>query len=97
MTVLADAMPVNSAGGSLKNGSITVSIAPVAVSSAANFHLTSLSQQGLPGLLPLGWSPGAAFDLRADTSTSSSFTASLTKLPNSIVLHLVLYDYIIHG
>ena len=97
MTQIAAAIPVNSAGGSLKNGSIIVSIAPGAVSSAANFHLTSLSQQGLPGLLPLGWSPVAAFDLRADTSTSASFTASLTQLPNSIVLHLVRYDYNSHG
>jgi RHS repeat-associated protein len=97
MTQIAAAIPVNSAGGSLMNGSITVSIAPGAVSSATNFHLTSLSQQGLPGLLPLGWSPIAAFDLRADTSTSASFTASLAQLPNSVVFHLVHYDYNSHS
>jgi hypothetical protein len=96
MTQIAAAIPVNSAGGSLMNGSITVSIAPGAVSSATNFHLTSLSQQGFPGLLPLGWSPIAAFDLRADTSSSASFTASLTQLPNSVVFHLVRYDYSSH-
>jgi Bacterial Ig-like domain/Metallo-peptidase family M12B Reprolysin-like/IPT/TIG domain len=97
MTQIAAAIPINSAGGSLKNGSITVSVAPGAVSSATNFHLTSLSQQGLPGLSPLGWSPVAAFDLRADTSTSASFTASLTQLPNSVALHLVRYDYNSHS
>src|SRR5882762_9944267 len=70
MTQIAAAIPINATGGSLKNGSITVSVAPGAVSSVTNFHLTSLSQQGLPGLLPLGWSPVAGFDLRADTSTS---------------------------
>jgi hypothetical protein len=96
MTQIAAAIPVNAAGGSLMNGSITVSIAPGAVSSSTNFHLTSLSQQGLPGLLPLGWSPIAAFDLRADTATSASFTASLTQLPNSVVFHLARYDYSSH-
>src|SRR5882762_3015656 len=97
MTQIAAAIPINATGGSLKNGSITVSVAPGAVSSVTNFHLTSLSQQGLPGLLPLGWSPVAGFDLRADTSTSASFTASLTELPNSVVLHLVRYDYNSHS
>jgi hypothetical protein len=97
MTQIAAAIPINAAGGSLKNGSITISVAPGAVSSATNFHLTSLSQQGLPGLLPLGWSPVAAFDLRADTSTSASFTASLAQLPNSVALHLVRYDYNSHS
>jgi hypothetical protein len=56
-------------GGQPVQASVTAPVAafdgPVAI------HLTPLSPQGLPGLLPLGWSPIAAFETRlapADTS-----------------------------
>jgi hypothetical protein len=97
LTQVAAAIPITSTGGSLVNGALTVSVAPGAVSSSTNFHLTTLSQQGLPGLLPLGWSPVAAFDLRADSVTTATFTAAFTQLPNSFAVHLVIYDYTSHS
>ena len=92
MTPLSPPVSINAAGGSLGGGQLTIAVAAGAVSAATNFYLTPLSQQGLPGLLPLGWSPVTAFDLRADSSTSASFNASFTQLPASLTLHLVQYD-----
>jgi PKD domain/Bacterial Ig-like domain len=97
LTPIANPTSINATGGSLTSGSVTITVAPGAVSSATNFYLTLFSQQGLPGLLPLGWSPTTAFDVRADTSTSASFTASITQLPSSLTLHLVRYDYSTHA
>src|SRR5262249_50988937 len=95
-TPLAAAVPINSSGGSLTSGALTVSVVPGSVSSSTNFHLTTLSQQGLPGFLPLGWSPVTAFDLRSDSSSSATFNASFTQLPGSLTLYLVSYDYSQH-
>ncbi len=88
---------ITTSGGSLTAGTVTIAIAPGAVASATNFHLTLLSQQGLPGLLPLGWSPVVAFDLRADSSTSASFNATMAQLASSQTMHLVRYDYNTHA
>ena len=97
MTPLAPAIAIGSAGGSLTSGSLNVSIPPGAISSSTNFHLTSLSQQGLPGLLPLGWSPVTVFDLRSDTPNGANFNANFTNLPNGPGLLLVTYDYSAHA
>ena len=40
--------------------------------------LTRLSPQGLPALLPLGWSPLTAFDLRGDASFSGVLAVAVT-------------------
>jgi Bacterial Ig-like domain/Bacterial Ig domain len=97
LTPIAAPISVNTSGGSLTAGAVTIAVAPGALSSATNFHLTSLSQQGLPGLLPLGWSPVTAFDLRADSSTSAAFNATVTQLAPSQGMHLVKYDYNSHS
>src|SRR5882724_11588047 len=97
MTPISPAVAIGTGGGTLTAGATTITVAPGAVSSTTNFHLTQLSQQGLPELLPLGWSPASSFDLRADTSTSVSFSAAFTQLPSSGVLHLVRYDYSTHA
>src|SRR5260370_5493078 len=97
MTPLAPAIPINSVGGSLTSGSLTISVPAGGVSSVTNFRLTSLSQQGLPGLLPLGWSPVSAFDLRSDISTATTFNGNFVNLPNSLSLHLASYNYDTHA
>jgi hypothetical protein len=50
----------------------------------------------LPGLLPLGWSPVASFDLQTNISTSAALSANFTGLPTG-TLYLVSYSYSIHG
>jgi hypothetical protein len=48
---------------------MTISLPAGAVTTGtAAVRLTPLSAQGLPDLLPLGWSPIAAFDLRSDAT-----------------------------
>jgi hypothetical protein len=62
-----------------------------AVSQPTKFRLTPLSAQGLPGLLPLGWSPLAAFDVRAEASVGPGLEATIEGLPDG-TLHLVRFD-----
>ena len=69
---------------------LTVTLPPGSVSSGQTFRLTALSPQGLPGLLPLGWSPILSFDLRG-TAAATSIQAHVTGLP-ALPLHLVTYD-----
>src|SRR5439155_8671357 len=52
----------------------------------ASLRATPLTPQGLPLLLPLGWSPVVAFDLRADSAPSASLAASLTGVDGATVL-----------
>jgi len=96
LTPIGSPVSVDSSGGVLGSGVITVTVPAGGVSSATMFHLTPLSPQGLPGLLPLGWSPVAAFDVRSDTSTATPLTANFSQLP-SISLSLVTYDYNVHA
>lgn len=97
MSPMAAPVSINSAGGTLTSGLLTVLVAPGTVSSATNFYLTQLSQQGLPALLPLGWSPIVAFDLQTDNTLSSSLSATFAQIPSSLTLHLVRYDYSSHS
>jgi hypothetical protein len=97
LTPVGPGIPIGSAGGTLTSGSLTISIPVGAISATTSLHLTTLSQQGLPGLLPLAWSPIVAFDLRADSSTSAAVTANFGQLPNALTLHLVAYDYSAHA
>ncbi len=62
-----------------------------AVAQATPLRLTPLSAQGLPGLLPLGWSPVAAFDVRADGPVDGALEARFQKLPDA-AQHLVRFD-----
>ncbi len=70
---------------------LVLSVASGTVSQQAQLRLTPLSAQGLPGLLPLGWSPLAAFDVRADAPVGAGLEARLTGLP-AVALHLVRFD-----
>jgi RHS repeat-associated protein len=98
MTPVSAFTAVSPSGSVLMSGPVTVTIPSGVVASSTNYYLTSLSQQGLPELLPLGWSPIAAFDLRADSAPASfSATASFTRLPASLPVHLVSYDYGTHA
>jgi RHS repeat-associated protein len=97
MTPVTQGIPVNSTGGSLALGTVTIGVAVGAVSSPTNLHLSSLSQQALPGLLPLGWSPLVAFDLQSDNPTSASFTGTFAQLPQSTTMHLAQYSYTSHA
>ncbi len=60
------------------------------------FRLTSLSAQGLPALLPLGWSPVAAFELRADdgsTTTTAPLALRVDGLASAfLTLHVARFD-----
>src|SRR5262249_52484259 len=95
LTPLAAPVSIGSAGGTLTAGNITVSVPAATVLDGTSFQLTPLSGQGLPGLLPLGWSPIVAFDLRA-TSSAANLRASFSKLPN-VVGNLVLYNPALHA
>jgi hypothetical protein len=55
-----------------------------------------LSPQGLPNLLPLGWSPVAAFDLQTSVPVSAALSASFTGLPSG-TLYLASYSYSVHA
>jgi hypothetical protein len=97
LTPMAPPAMIGPLGGLLTRSGFTVTVAPDAVSSDMAFTLTALSAQGLPGLLPLGYSPLLAFDLRADVSLPpSSLTLGATGLPDG-PLHLVEYRSDSHG
>lgn len=97
MTSVSTPVQIPAAGGSLTSGNISVAVPAGAVSSATNFYLTSLSQQGLPGLLPLGWSPVSAVDVRSDGSSSATLNATIAQLPSSVTMYLVQYSYSTHA
>src|SRR6185369_15457230 len=59
-TPLADPKTIVPDGGSLTAGALKVT---VGAGAGGAYRLTPLSPQGLPGLLPMGWSPLAAFHL----------------------------------
>jgi hypothetical protein len=94
LTAVAAPTTVTASGGTVGTGSITVTVP--AGGATALFNLTPLSPQGLPGLLPLGWSPVAAFDLRTNVSNSAALSANFTGLPSGI-LYLTSYSYNVHG
>jgi hypothetical protein len=95
ITPLAPGVSAGSLGGTLTAGPISVSVPAASVPDGTNFQLTPLSGQGLPGLLPLGWSPLVAFDLRA-SSTATNLPTAISGLPN-VVAHLVTYDPSLHA
>jgi hypothetical protein len=94
MTAIAVPTTITASGGTVGAGAITVTVP--AGGATTSFYLTPLSPQGLPGLLPLGWSPVAAFDLRTNISNSASLSANFTGLPSG-TLYLVTYSYNVHA
>jgi hypothetical protein len=94
MTAQAAAANITASGGTVGSGAITITVP--AGGATTSYYLTPLSTQGLPGLLPLGWSPLAAFDLQTNISTSAALSANFTGLPAG-TLYLVSYSYTVHG
>lgn len=95
LTPLAAPMAIGSAGGTVTAGNISLTVPGGVVGDGTSFQLTPLTGQGLPGLLPLGWSPLAAFDLRA-TSSAMNLSAAIAQMPNT-VSHLVTYNAALHA
>ncbi len=95
LTPLSAPVAVGSAGGTVKAGTISITVPAGAVADGATVQLTPLSGQGLPGLLPLGWSPLSSFDLRASTS-AANLTGAVTGLPN-VPVHLIFYNPALHA
>lgn len=95
LTPLTAPVSVGSAGGTVSAGNISITVPAGAVGDGTTMQLTPLTGQGLPGLLPLGWSPLAAFDFRA-SSSATNLTATVTQLPNS-VMHLATYNPALHA
>src|SRR6185312_6243260 len=95
LTKLAAPVIPSASGASLTAGAITVTVPAGAAPAGTSFQLTALSGQGLPGMLPLGWSPLAAFDLRA-SAPATGLTASISNLSASVV-ELATYDFGLHA
>jgi hypothetical protein len=79
---------------------IKVTVPGGAVADGTAFRLTSLSPQGLPGLLPLGWAPVAAFDLRASAVVSDGLEVSVLFAEGAApagAVQLVRYDTTAHA
>jgi hypothetical protein len=95
LTPLATGTTVGSAGGTLTAGSISMTVPAASVPDGTTLQLTPLSGQGLPNLLPLGWSPLAAFDFRS-SAAASNLGAVVANLPN-VITHLVTYSSSLHA
>jgi hypothetical protein len=79
---------------------ISINVPPGALSADTDVRLTPLSGQGLPDLLPLGWSPLAAFDLRSVATLPSGLDLTITfatsPAPPAGPLALVEYRPLLH-
>jgi hypothetical protein len=95
LTTLHQGVGIGSSGGTLSAGTISVSVPSGTVPDGATFQLTSLSGQGLPNLLPLGWSVVAAFDVRSSASPAS-LNATVAQVPNTVA-DLVVYSSALHA
>ena len=80
LTTIAPATTIGADGGTLSAPNVTLSIAAGALAAPAPLSLTPLSAQGLPALLPLGWSPLIAFDIRGDAGTTVAMSAAISGL-----------------
>jgi len=93
LTPLAASVGIGAQGGSVHAAGaasdLTVTVPAGALTNDANVRLTPISGQGLPGLLPLGWSPVAAWDLRAADVANSQALALNGMLSSSLTLPCV--------
>lgn len=103
LTPLGPIVNVGASGGTLTEGDVTVSIPGGAVGAITEMRLTAIGPQGLPNLLPLGWAPAAAFDLRAEPAITStvpfevSIENAITNASGAVAFHLVRYDTATHA
>ena len=110
LTPLGASVTIDGAGGSLTasfprrlrpggstsaSATLVVTLPAGSVGAPGSYRLTALGAQGLPGLLPLGYSPIVAFQLDGATAPTV-IQAHLTGLP-SLVLHLVGWDVSAHA
>lgn len=96
LTPLSPRVQISPSGGSITRGAIKLTFPAGALAQGEMLSLTPLSGQGLPNLLPLGWSPVAAFDLRGAAAFATPASATFSSLPNG-TLHLVAYRAALHS
>ncbi len=96
LTPASPRVQISPAGGSITKGAIKLTFPAGALAQAELLSLTPLSAQGLPNLLPLGWSPVAAFDLRGAAAFAAPASATFSNVQNGTV-HLVAYRAALHS
>ncbi|MCU1348603.1 MAG: hypothetical protein JWO56_1633, partial [Acidobacteria bacterium] len=96
LTNIGPATFVGTGGGNLTAGDVTVRIPAGALPQTRNISVTPLSPQGLPNLLPLGWSPVGAFDLRGPDSFGVPASVSFART-GATLAHLVVYKPELHA
>ena len=80
-------------GQTLQSAKVAIDI-PV-LGAPEPFRLTPLSAQGLPALLPLGWSPLAAFELQGTLPTPA--TVRISGLPDEVLeVYIAQYRFSLH-
>lgn len=98
LTPLAAAVSVASGGSTVTAGALSLAIPAGAFGTTTGVQLTPLSAQGLPGLLPLGWSPLAAFDLRATATPAGTAALVVSSLPATVAaVTLAQYNTTLHA
>ncbi|HYR26900.1 MAG TPA: Ig-like domain-containing protein, partial [Thermoanaerobaculia bacterium] len=96
LTPRAPATSIGPAGGTLSATGMTVTFPAGASPSPTGAYLTPLSPQGLPNLLPLGWSTVTAFDVATNLPLANiPLPASLTGLTKTA--DLVFYKASLHA
>ncbi|HET8775705.1 MAG TPA: Ig-like domain-containing protein [Thermoanaerobaculia bacterium] len=96
LTPTSAPVQIPATGGSITKGAVKLTFPAGALAQAEMLSLTPLSAQGLPNLLPLGWSPVAAFDLSGAASFAAPASATFSNVPNGTV-HLVAYRAALHS
>ena len=83
-------------GGSFSASGTTLGVPPGALQTDATLAVTPLTQQGIEGLLPPGWTPVGAVDIAPHGSTfgggASLLTPNTFKLPQTTSLVVAAWD-----
>ncbi|MCP4656423.1 MAG: carboxypeptidase-like regulatory domain-containing protein, partial [bacterium] len=74
LTPAAESATVNASGAALEFGEAALEVPAGALSTAAAVVVTPLDEQGLPALLPYGWSPRGAVWLDSESDFSTAAT-----------------------
>ena len=112
LTPLAAAQIVGAEGGILhapgpvatppapRRPALKLTVPSSTVPDGTAFRLTPLSPQGLPGLLPLGWAPVAAYDLQLSSPFAGSLEGVVLFAEGAAPVdpvHLIRYDTSAHA
>ena len=97
LTPVRPGLNVSASGATMVDDRVTVTIPSGALAGTSALHLTSQSPQGLPGELPLGWIPVAAFDVRRSSGDAPTLALGLEVrgMPSG-ALQLVQYSATAH-